>query len=604
MRRAALQCGSTDGNGQNALGDEHVPVVIAGTSWRIPTSVADQFLSSAGLRWSEWQSRGVIDVVKDGPHRTVYRLRLPSGEYYLKHFRIPDLRAGLQNLVRSSKAAREWHAARRFARLGLPTFEPLALGKTAWNGLAGGSYLIARAISGSFQLDQFLLEKFPTLSPRRQAILRQHLARDLGQLAARLHLAGIEHADFHAGNVLLRPGPVDKPSLFLIDLHAVRFHRSLSRRLRLASLATLNQFFAQRATRADRLRFYLAYRSVRADVDREVCLPIHGDARPVSESPRRPRDARTTAQIAAWEEFCRDQAQAGWNRADRAFRRGNRHVWRLDRGGTRCRGVARLEPARLSTIRDAPEELFETPDAEWCKRSRSHRVAAVTLPGDGDPLRAYWKCDEPRGMKRWLSWLRESAVRCAWEIGHALRRRGVNTPEPLLYVECGSTFAPRHYLLTAAIPNSMTLSQFLADRWPALAPETQSAWRERLSGDLAAHLQRMHASGFDHRDLKFQNILVSADAAHPVCWILDLDRVKRHRWFTRRMAARNLARIHVSSLQTTVFRRTDRLRFLLRYLGATGHHDQTGDWKWWWRWIERWSVRKASRNQARGRPLT
>src|SRR5258708_4289085 len=114
MRRAALQFGSSDEKGRLALGAGEAPVVVAGTSWQIPSSVADQFLSSAGLRWWEWRGRGAIDVVKHGPHRTVYRLRLASGEYYLKHFRIPDLRAGLQNLLRKSKAEREWMAARRF----------------------------------------------------------------------------------------------------------------------------------------------------------------------------------------------------------------------------------------------------------------------------------------------------------------------------------------------------------------------------------------------------------------------------------------------------------------------------------------------------------
>ena len=48
--------------------------------------------------------------------------------------------------------------------------------------------------------------------------MRQELAVALGVLTASLHDAGFVHHDFHPGNLLVRIGDDDRPSLAMIDL--------------------------------------------------------------------------------------------------------------------------------------------------------------------------------------------------------------------------------------------------------------------------------------------------------------------------------------------------------------------------------------------------
>ncbi|HTI50949.1 MAG TPA: lipopolysaccharide kinase InaA family protein, partial [Planctomycetaceae bacterium] len=539
--------------------------VRAGESeWLIRAELAAEFLDADGLRWNEWQRRGMTEVVKTGPHRTVSRLSLPGGEFYVKHFRIADYEALLRNLVRAAPAQRELTAVQRISALRLATFEPVAVGCARQFGVTSDSYLISRAVPDAVPLDHFLLTDFAGRSGGVQAELRQRLARELGRLAARLHAAGIEHVDLHAGNLLIRTAAsLREPLLALIDLHAVRFRRSLSAAQRDRNLTALHQFFAGRSTRADRRRFWLAYYEGLRQFSR-VSPKIKADAPPRDSEPfrlptgsaalsliRRPptRHAREAGRL---EVLLNQAAQAGWRRADRAWRRGNRHVRRFEVKKSTCRGLATLHIEWLTEICQSPETLFERYAIRWCKQSPRHRVAevavaahdsgspAMTIPAgttrtdrtadvpvtpsprlsiaaeergaQRESVHAYWKCITEQGWKTFLlAGLRFSPVRRAWETGHALLRRGIDTPKPLLYVEQAESGVRRGYLLTAAVENSTTAQEFFHTQWPPLEGVGQSAWLARHARKLAQQLRGLHDAGFDHRDLKFPNLLVAND---------------------------------------------------------------------------------------------
>jgi tRNA A-37 threonylcarbamoyl transferase component Bud32 len=561
--------------------------LAGGIVWSVRGDCADDLLGTSGLRWEEWTRRAAIEVVKTGPHRTVYRLNLPGGEFYLKHFRIADWQAWLRNLVRGSPAERELRAAQRIAALRLSTFEPVALGHCRQAGVTCDSYLVSRAIPDAIPLDQFLLTEFAGRATGRQAELRERLATELGSLAARLHLAAVEHVDLHAGNLLIRPGAsLDEPLLALIDLHAVAFRNSLSPARRDRNLAALHQFFAGRSTRADRRRFRLAY-------DEHMT------------------SARKANRRSAVDDACRvehildESAHAGWRRADRAWRRGNRHVRRLNTEAIDCRGLAILDPEWLTAIRDAPEALFERHVVRWCKQTTKCRVAEVSVPlritERAEPLRAFWKGIAERGrlaslVARW----RPSRVRRAWEVGHALLRRGIDTPQPLLFVEWAGAGIRRTYLMTASVADAFTVHEFFERIWPSLADQVRCDWLARHGTRLARQVRRFHDSGFDHRDLKFPNLLVSSDLTNERVWLLDLDAVREWRRLPRMRAVQNLSRLNVSSLLVGGIRSTDRLRFLRRYLGPSFDDE----WKSWWRSIAGKSSRKIARNRRAARPLS
>src|SRR5690349_17515735 len=97
--------------------------------WEVVPAYRDRLLGPDGLRLDEWRQTGQAQVVKHGPHRTVYRVTLPGLDCYLKHYRMQDTRAWLRELVRPSKARMEHERALEVAARQVPTIEPLALGE-------------------------------------------------------------------------------------------------------------------------------------------------------------------------------------------------------------------------------------------------------------------------------------------------------------------------------------------------------------------------------------------------------------------------------------------------------------------------------------------
>src|SRR6266566_9288816 len=92
--------------------DDFVSIERHGVAWTIRVDVVDELLPGLGAAIAGTPENSSAEVVKAGPHRTVSRLSLAGGEFYLKHFRVPDAEALLQNVVRPCKAEREWRAAK------------------------------------------------------------------------------------------------------------------------------------------------------------------------------------------------------------------------------------------------------------------------------------------------------------------------------------------------------------------------------------------------------------------------------------------------------------------------------------------------------------
>jgi tRNA A-37 threonylcarbamoyl transferase component Bud32 len=600
---------------------EFVHLTSAGAAWTIRAELAGQLLPALQLAVDNPVGEAPVETVKTGPHRTVYRLSLAAGEFYLKHFRVKNRRTLLLNALRPTKADLEWRAALRIASLGLPTFEPVALGQIRRGGLVADSFLVSRGIPLAIPLDEFAAKKFPPNGEttvrgpgettnsghednpggHRRSELRQRLATALGELTGRLHLAAVEHADFHAANVLVRIGADGTPALWLIDLHRVYFRRTLSHSQRFRNLAFLHQFFAGKSTRSDRLRFYRAYQRVLrrpgSSAGASLCVSTgHSCAQFSAYDGNAER-----AQIATLENCLIAGAHRGWKRADRAWRRGNRHVLKLDSALGGCRGIAAVGLAWLKTVRDDPEQLFREVLA-WHKKTAKHRVARIAMESGqiGPRGSAFIKCVQQQGLvQRWFSRFRDSPVRKAWEFGHALRRRQVDTPRPILIVERRERNTRKCYLLTEAVPDTVNLSEFLLSSWPHMSQPAQRAWLAARMRRLAWQMRRLHDSGFEHRDLKFPNLLVSRRTADARVWLLDLEGMRAWRRLPEARAAQNLARINVSALAHGIATRSDRLRFLKWYLSD----NSLRDWKCWWRRISQISFLKVESNTRRGRAI-
>jgi hypothetical protein len=145
----------------------------------------------------------------------------------------------------------------------------------------------------------------------------------------------------------------------------------------------------------------------------------------------------------------------------------------------------------------------------------------------------------------------------------AARSAGVGVPEPLAVrvTRVGGLFY-RFTLIAREIENAEDL---------LTVASTNTTGRKRaLINRVADEMRRLHQSGVYHADLTMKNILMSGDA----CYIIDLDKATLAPRRDEQLDMMNLARLNRSIVKLLGTRgfvtRTDKLRFLRRYLGGTG----------------------------------
>ncbi|MES2791129.1 MAG: lipopolysaccharide kinase InaA family protein, partial [Planctomycetota bacterium] len=117
-------------------------------------------------------------------------------------------------------------------------------------------------------------------------------------------------------------------------------------------------------------------------------------------------------------------------------------------------------------------------------------------------------------------------------------------------------------LVTLAIDGCDKLSDWMK-RTPRPTTPEQVAAKSRLIREIAAVTRKMHHAGMHHQDLYAGHILLPHDASRGI-HILDLGRVRRCRHLGTIWIVKDLAQLHYSAHWFTT---TDRLRFLIAYLG-------------------------------------
>src|SRR5262249_33672554 len=78
---------------------EYAKLVVDGIRWQVPPG-SREILAADSLRLDEHIRLGAAEVVKHGPHRTVYQVRIGNLSVFWKHCRISGLRAWLRQCVR------------------------------------------------------------------------------------------------------------------------------------------------------------------------------------------------------------------------------------------------------------------------------------------------------------------------------------------------------------------------------------------------------------------------------------------------------------------------------------------------------------------------
>lgn len=577
-------------------------VVAAGSFlWRLQPEFA-QRLGPEGVRLQDWLRAGRAKVVKQGPHRVVYRVALDGVTFYLKHNLTPDRVTWLRQLVRPSKGRREYTSAMAAAARGIPTAFPLAWAQERGLFGNGESVLITRSLDDTQQLNLFVHQVLPTLTAERQAHIRRQLAHALGRFVARMHDAGIRHNDLHAGNLLIRLNAGDALELFLIDLNDVHFGPTLTWRQSLANLVILNHWFILQASRADRFRFWRSYLR----------------ARPLSWSRRlRPRSPEVHHWARRLEQATWQSLQKLWQRRDRRCLVDNRYYRCLDAAHATGHVVTDLDPELTATLLSDPDAPFRRSDVVRYKDSPGSTVVEFTGRVNGRVMRLIYK---RFGVKKtstaWTSLVRMPPALRSWQLGQGFRERGLPTARPLLVLHRRRRgMYHEGYLLTEKIEAAHHLHDCLT-RLGSLPAAERRRWLRVQIPRLAHAVREMHRRQVSHRDLKSPNIMLAESACamspppagatpslFPVpmagIWFLDLAGASLHARLGSRRRVQNLTRLNAGMHEQRVLTRTDRLRFLRSYLqwGLFGKHG----WKKWWKAVARATQDKLERNQRVGR---
>jgi tRNA A-37 threonylcarbamoyl transferase component Bud32 len=550
-----------------------------------PHGSAAKLFQPAGPPLNEWQVTGHATVVKQAPHRTVYRVVLPGLDFHLKQYRVADARAMLRDLVRPGKARLEWERTLAVVERGVPTVAPLALGE-AWDGAPSAcGYLATRTLAGAVPLNAFLEATLPNFPYRRRTRVRQRLAVALGELLARMHDAGVTQHDLHPGNILLRLED-DAPHLHLIDLYAVAIGEPLAWDAGRANLVVFNRWFMLRSERSDRLRFWHAYHRTRRRVGGAAWFS--GSAVPLEHA-------------VAVRDLERDTLASNvrfWRTLDRRCLGTNRYFRAVRQGDVVGHAVADLPPECLRPFLDDPDEPFRRADVRVLKQSPSSAVIALDLPGPDGPRRVIYK---RFAVTHWtdplVALVRRTPALRSYVLGHGLRLRCLPTPRPLgVWHRYRFGLPQEGYLLTEAVPDATELHTFVRQLLAA-GTRTSRVQLRALIDRLARLVGTLHCRHLSHRDLKASNVLVSKDQLS----FIDLVGVTRLGKVRRSRRIQNLARLNASSAACAGLTRTDKLRFLRAYL-RWGLRGREG-WKRWWRQIEEATAEKIERNRRRGRPL-
>lgn len=183
-----------------------------------------------------------------------------------------------------------------------------------------------------------------------------------------------------------------------------------------------------------------------------------------------------------------------------------------------------------------------------------------------------------------------------------LLNRNLPAAQPLAVIErfFAGIFRTDSILITDYIAGSTDLETFLTRDVASQAPSIQRRLKNCLIDDLVILIRHFHACGFVHRDFKAPNLLVNWDPPfqeRPRFTFIDMDGIGHVRRATDRQRWKAIVRLGISLLSSPACTRTDRLRFLRRYLLGAGQASK--QWKDRWRLLDEQVDRKVRSKSIR-----
>jgi tRNA A-37 threonylcarbamoyl transferase component Bud32 len=429
----------------------------------------------------------------------------------------------------TSKSCREFWVLQMLRDVGIDCPEPIAAGEDG----RGRAFVLVREVPGGVDLHEYLREHLSDGSRERG-----HFFRRLAEAIARVHDAGFRHPDLYAEHLLVEP---DTGRIRLLDWQRSRRRRFVSWGARWQDLAALHATLVEDlASPRERLAFLRAY--------------LHASLQTAVPQPFR-----------IW-----------------AIRAIDGHARRL-LGRRRIRDMRRShgEPAEPKLFWLDGEALCVTGEfqkemqgqaAEWLREVLPAPRAGggvtrsvVPLPG----LRqARLVCRRTTHPLRWL-WasLRRHRLKSpeTEQAGAFFRLRdlGLGTPRLLAVGQRHPRpWRTESFLLTEEPADTCALSGWLAGQaGRALTPGE----RHRLLREAGALLRRLHDAGFPAG--RHLAVRVGTAPCSQAVVLGSLEGLRRHKILRTASAVRDVLALDGLAASALVSR-SDRLRFLLAYLGS------------------------------------
>ncbi|MEM7260833.1 MAG: lipopolysaccharide kinase InaA family protein [Planctomycetota bacterium] len=508
---------------------------MRGWNWTFAdgTPALEGRLESVLEEWDSLETRPGVEVLKSNAVRTVLSVPATADHPALvvKRYHVRSWRERLKYFLVPSRAAREWDALRTFARGGVSGPEVLAMGEARRGGALVRAGLIMRRVEETRSLPVLLGS---VTHPAHE------LLHAVGAEIGRMHAAGVDHTDLHAGNILVRDGVpwTERGSVVLLDLHATHLGALLPDTRRIENLAKLFHSLSDDLDDPRALALLDGYRSVERDA-------LAGNPHRWLRRLERRARALENVRLASRSKRC-------WKRSSEfvAERRG---LWRVHR--RREIPFEVIEPYLLGQFeldqiyKDRPDQVVGS--ATWVSDDGVRKIVVKR--------RTY-----SRFWKRLSYCIIRGPLERAWGAARALDVRGVPNPQALaLMSERRFGLPHQSILLTEHAGAAEPLHADLFERF--LPPRSGS--RRQLHGEtrvLAQLVRRLHDTGIYHRDLNPNNVLIGSDEdGAPRFLLVDLDSIHLGRRLDDRRRAKNL--VQLGLLPEGHITTRDRLRFLRDY---------------------------------------
>jgi hypothetical protein len=219
------------------------------------------------------------------------------------------------------------------------------------------------------------------------------------------------------------------------------------------------------------------------------------------------------------------------------------------------------------------DSFYSLPVGKIVKRVRKDRFTSrITLKLDGKDFESYIKrsrysvltdiCKTIRKFTR-----QRSSFLNEYNALILLAGSGVPTITPIAAAAERKGIICRSFILTESLGRTVKLQDWAPQHLIAKNPQTEKAKRAIIES-LARITRTMHESGINHRDYYLTHIHIKKDESHkPALFVIDLNRADIRKKVPLRWRVKDIAALNFSA-PTSVFTRTDRIRFVKIYLSA------------------------------------